>query len=79
MNGWQVLPLWGSLRPHDQESVQTLLKRLAGHGSQEAVSAELMQFISAGFAIASADFAAAARVCSVIPVHCICCFAHISL
>ncbi|DBA69470.1 TPA: hypothetical protein ACH3X2_012812 [Trebouxia sp. C0005] len=51
----------GSLRPHDQESVETLPKRLAGHGSQEAVIAELMQFISAGFAIANADFAAAAR------------------
>lgn len=28
----KVLPLWGSLRSHDQEGVQTLLKRLAGNG-----------------------------------------------
>lgn len=59
VNG-KVMPLWHSLNPSDQNAVQSLLKRLAGDGNQEAVIDELMLFIDAGFA--NFDFANRVRV-----------------
>ncbi|KAL3144247.1 hypothetical protein ABBQ32_004021 [Trebouxia sp. C0010 RCD-2024] len=52
----KVLPLCGSLRSHDQEGVQTLLKRRAGNGKQDAVIAELMQFVAVGFALSKCSW-----------------------
>ena len=60
----KVLPLWGSLRSHDQEAVLTLLKRLAGNGKRDAVIADLMQSVAVGFA--NKDWAHSARVSRVV-------------
>ncbi len=63
VNG-KVIPLWGSLQPQDQDRVQTLFKRLAGNGNQDAVIDELMQFTSAGFS--NVTWANRARVGNVL-------------
>ena len=58
----RMITPWGSLKNEDQESLKSILRRIAPAGRQNGAVTELMSFITDGYL--NIDFVKESQVCS---------------